>query len=597
MTRRYRRRGLTVAGFLAAVAIIAAGAWWVAFTSALDQLRERGEADLALAADRLTGQLQRVRDLAVVIADHPVLKPLVLGQGGDVAVADAQLQRFADRSVGQKLWLADASGWVLAASDRAAARFVGGTRAFERALDGALGTATGVDPDDGQRFYMFAAPVFSEAGPVAGAVLVRLNIAQVEWNWPSDPSPVFFTDAMGVVMVTNRPDLVLTVRSPGPAGALPDEVYAGAMLRPFPDRREWTVRSHDLWALEDRPDIPRRALHLSRELPTIGVAAEILVSLQPALRLAWLQAAVAAALCLAFGAMLFYIAERRRALSQRLEVEERANAELEARVAERTEALSLLNEDLRHEIEERHEAEAALRQAQAELVRAGKLSALGQMSAGLSHELNQPLMAIQSFAENGAILLERGKADKAGETLGRISDMAQRMARIIRNLRAFARQETAPASRVGLAAVVESTLELLGPRIADTGTRIDWKRPDFAAVVMGGEVRLSQVVLNLLSNAMDAMADVEAPVIRIRIEQDAETVRLVVHDSGPGISEPERIFDPFYTTKEVGGEGMGLGLSISYGLVQSFGGRLTGENAPGGGAVFTVELERAEELQ
>ena len=96
---------------------------------------------------------------------------------------------------------------------------------------------------------------------------------------------------------------------------------------------------------------------------------------------------------------------------------------------------------------------------------------------------------------------------------------------------------------------------------------------------------------------MDAMADVEAPVIRIRIEQDAATVRLVVHDSGPGISEPERIFDPFYTTKEVGGEGMGLGLSISYGLVQSFGGRLTGENAPGGGAVFTVELERAEELQ
>lgn len=586
-----------LAGFLLATAGFAAAVWWIAFAGALDQLEERGQADLSLAADRLTGELQRVRDVAVLNADHPALVPLVLGTGGDVAEASRLLQRVADRSGAGRLWLADDTGRVLAASDRFAPRHVGGSPAFRRALDGALGSEHGVEPDSASRFFAFAAPVFSPAGPVAGALMVQVSVDAVEWNWPSDPSPVFFTDNLGVVFVSNRSDLILTVRSPRPDGAIPDQVYAGAILSAFPARQAQNVQGHDLWRLGESPYLPRHALHLMQARPVIGMTAEIIVDLAPALRLATLQAAVAAALCLAFGALLFNLTERRRALAEKLDVEEQANAALEARVAERTEALSALNADLRREVGERREAEAALKRAQADLVQAGKLSALGQMSAGISHELNQPLMAIQSFAENGAIFVERGKPERAAENLTRIQDMAQRMGRIIRNLRAFARQETEPARRVGLAAVVEGALDMLATRIAQSGTVIDWQRPGQPAVAMGGEVRLTQVVVNLISNAIDAMEGCEEKRVTLRIVPDPARgiLCLTVQDTGPGIAEPDRIFDPFYSTKDVGEEGMGLGLSISYGLVQGFGGTLSGRNAVEGGALFTLELEEARQ--
>jgi two-component system C4-dicarboxylate transport sensor histidine kinase DctB len=300
--------------------------------------------------------------------------------------------------------------------------------------------------------------------------------------------------------------------------------------------------------------------------------------------LALLQGAVAGLILLAFGAVVFWATERRRVLA-------RANATLENRVAERTAELSGTNMALRREVSERQEAEAALKRAQAELVQAGKLSALGQMSAGLSHELNQPLMAIRQFAENGTLLLERGKADKAGQNLGRISELAGRMGRIIRNLRAFARQESEPARRVDLGQVVATALEMTEARLAKDGVTLHWTPPGAPVWAMAGEVRLAQVLVNLISNGADAMGSSDRRELTIRIEDDDKPL-IRVRDTGPGIAQPERIFDPFYSTKEVGAaEGMGLGLSISYGLVQSFGGAIRGRNLEDGGAEFTVQLE------
>ena len=321
---------------------------------------------------------------------------------------------------------------------------------------------------------------------------------------------------------------------------------------------------------------------------------EALVDIAPAMILASWQALVTAALGLAIGAFILGLMDRRQRLAERLEIEAAANARLEKRVQERTSALSDANLALRREVDERIAAEEALKRAQDDLVQAGKLSALGQMSAGISHELNQPLMAITSFAENGAAFLQRDRPERAAENLGRISEMAKRMGRIIRNLRAFARQEEQPVRPVDLGAVVEAVLLLSEGRIKREGVVLDWAPPEPPVMVRGGEVRLQQVVMNLVSNAMDAMEDREEKRLGVTIEGGA-LVRLRVSDTGCGIDSTEKIFDPFYSTKEVGhSEGMGLGLSISYGIVQSFGGAIRGANRPEGGAVFTVELERAE---
>lgn len=560
---------------LAALTIVA-GVWWFAFTSALDQLETRGRSDLALASDRLTGQLQRFRELSVLLADHPTLTPVVL-QGAEAAAAEARLLEMADKTGSLALLVAAGDGKVLAASGPVSGAILNTIAlrpSFRRAMHGALGTEHWVEADSGQRIFAFAAPILQPAGAARGAVMVQVDIEALEAQTPTQASPVYFRDARGLIFVTNRSELILTSFSP----------HAGGRYTTVRDRM---VNGHEIWSLDLGPYLPEHALHLTQPLPVIGMTSEILLDLAPVFWIANLQAMVAAAFCLAFGAMLYVAA-------QRLRTEAANTLALEARVQDRTQELSLLNADLLREIAERKEAETALTRAQAELVQAGKLSALGQMSAGISHELNQPLMAIQSFAENGEILLERGKPEAARENLGKIGELANRMGRIIRNLRAFARQETVLVSDVDLLKVIAAALEIARPKIDQADVAVDWTPPPGAIMVRGGEVRLQQVVMNLLSNAVDAMEASDRKEIEIRVLQ-ANPVTISIRDTGPGIDDAEKIFDPFYSTKKVGeAAGMGLGLSISYGVVQSFGGAIRGRNHPKGGAIFTVELTPAQ---
>lgn len=562
------RHAAVLAVFLVLTAGVTGGVWWRALTDALSRLEERGHADLALAGDRLLGQLQRYREMTVLMADHPEVQRLARDPARPPGAVDALLQRTADMTRSDELMLTDAAGRVLAASGPGKGTDRSATPYFERAMQGALGFHHEIDPVTGRRFFVYAAPVFSPEGPVAGALISRIDTEAVEVIWRGEPMIVFFTDRDGVAFVSNRDELILVRLALLPGGA------ADNLLR----REERVLGRHVVWDLDGGPYLPAHALHLTRDLPVIGMTGEALVDIDPAQRQALLQALVAALFCLGLGAVFYALMERRRALAVQLAAEAEANARLETRVTERTRELS--------------EANDQLRRAQAELVQAGKLSALGQMSAGISHELNQPLMAIQSYAENAGLFLEREEPARAAENLGRISDLARRMGRIIRNLRAFARQENEGMSDVDLVAVVAAALELTEARLRTASVRVDWTPPARPVAVRGGEVRLQQVLVNLISNAADAMEG--GGTVSIRIDRAGGRVRLSVADTGPGIAEPERIFDPFYSTKEVGAsEGMGLGLSISYGIVQSFGGTIAGRNRAGGGAEFTVDLAAA----
>jgi two-component system C4-dicarboxylate transport sensor histidine kinase DctB len=585
------RRTIAALAYLIAVTAAALGVFWFSFTSDMEKLAQRGEADLSVASDRLVGQLQLYRELAVLLSDHPRLTDLMAGRGNAVLATEV-LQRTADRTGSLEILAVTPGGQVLASSGdgTVSPRAPYLLRAVQ---DGALGIWHGVDPETGQRIFTYAAPVFAATGPVIGAVVVRVDVGAIEAEWRGDAMMVAFTDAAGVIFVSNRSELVFIAREI-PAPDL-EGAYRGVDLRPIPDIRTIDLPTGEVWRLDAGRYVPRTALHLVRPLPVIGMTGEGLVDVAPALRLAASQALVVAAAGLVVGALLLTLSVRRNALAQRLTLEAAANARLERRVQARTAELSATNRALRREVDERKAAEQALKRAQSDLIQAGKLSALGQMSAGISHELNQPLMAISSFAENGAAFLERGKPKRAAENLVRISDLARRMGRIIRNLRAFARQEVQPVRPVDLRAVVEAVLDLSNGRLKRSGVRLDWQAPAGPVLASGGEVRLQQVVMNLVSNAIDAMEGCETKVLSIRLEPGAP-VKLSVADTGTGIVAPDRIFDPFYTTKEVGhSEGMGLGLSISYGIVQSFGGVIRGSNRPGGGAEFMLELQPAEQ--
>ncbi|MDC0012143.1 ATP-binding protein [Octadecabacter sp.] len=569
MLNALKLRILAVVAFLVAVAVLSLGVGWFGYMSALDQLEQRGRSDLALASDRLTGELGRYRELAVLLADHPVVAATLAGDRGDAA---ALLRETADKTGSLDILVVSQMGRELASASASGAENHASQPYFTRASDGAIGLYHLVHDRYGQRTFLFAAPVFSDAGPVSGAVIVVVNIDAVEAVWRGARPTVFFTDELGVAFISNRSELLFMARDLVDPPRTSTVDYNADILRPFMTHTVQNQQGRAVWSVEGQRYVPRTALHLTLPLPVIQMTGEALMDVVPARTFARLQAGAAAAICLAFGAMLFLATERRRTLAD-------ANIRLEAAVEART---------------------AELTKAQSDLVQAGKLSALGQMSAGISHELNQPLMAIRSYAENAEAFLERGKTDIAGQNLGRIAELARRMGRIIRNLRAFAKQESEGMTDVDLASVIAAVLEITQARARAGGVDIIWDAPETPITVRGGEVRLQQVVLNLVTNAMDAM---EGQTFTQRIEIDTDRsgarVDLYVRDTGPGLSEPDRIFDPFYSTKQVtsdgtGQDGMGLGLSISYGLVQSFGGIIRGRNHPAGGAVFTVTLDAAD---
>ncbi|MCV2869849.1 ATP-binding protein [Defluviimonas sp. WL0002] len=567
------RRLMLIPAYVLASALLAYGVWLHAYAGELSRLADRGQADLVLAGDRLTGELRRYRELAVLLADHPAILARAEGEGDQDAV-EALFLRSADKTGAMDISLVAPGGRVLAASTGVAAYrapYVG------RAFQGALGFSHAVDAGQGRRAFAYAAPVHAE-GRIPAAVVVRIGTERVEATWRGDPLTVFFTDDENVVFVASREELVLRRRTAG--GGSPPGYPEGA-LRDFIPHETRVVAGYEIWNLQGGPYLPAEAIHLARPFPVVELVAEALIDTAPAWRQATLLSFVAGAVALGLGAVVFALVERRRALALKLAAEAEANAKLEARVEERTRALS--------------EANQQLRQTQAELVQAGKLSALGQMSAGISHELNQPLMAIRSYAENAGLFLQREEPARAADNLARISELARRMGRIIKNLRAFARQESEAIGNVDLVGVVDAALELTEAKLRGAGVALHWQPPAQSVMVRGGEVRLQQVAVNLLSNAADALQGQPDGVISIGIVRDGGRIRLSVADNGPGIVEPERIFDPFYSTKEVGhSEGMGLGLSISYGIVHSFGGAIAGRNRAEGGAEFTVELDAAE---
>jgi len=295
--------------------------------------------------------------------------------------------------------------------------------------------------------------------------------------------------------------------------------------------------------------------------------------------------------------LLLYLDQRRRAISARLKAREalqQAHDELERKVMERTTDLVSTNLQLTREITERQRAEQVLREAQDGLVQAGKMAVLGQMSAGITHELNQPLAALRTLSDNARVLLAKSRPEEVSANLALISELTERMGKITGQLKAFARKSPSRLEPVSVRRAIANALSLLERRLTSEGVVITQSLPPHEVEVRGDGNRLEQVLVNLLVNAQDAMQG--APVRRVEfiVREQGERVLIVVRDTGSGIPEEllPRLFEPFVTTKE-SGAGLGLGLAISAGIIRDFGGTLVAANRPDGGAEFTIDLASA----
>ncbi len=259
---------------------------------------------------------------------------------------------------------------------------------------------------------------------------------------------------------------------------------------------------------------------------------------------------------------------------------------LEQRVQERTQALLGANDRLRTEIEQHQHT-------QDELVQTAKLAVLGELSAGINHELNQPMTAIRAYADNAQQFLTLNRTERVQQNLKEIAGLTERMAKIIAPLKVFSRKSSGQAEPVSLKEVRKGAMSILYGQLQSERVTVEWPEQLDELFVMGDMVRLEQVMVNLLSNGIQAMSGCGDKRIEIGCQVASGRVELAIRDYGPGIDPAElnKVFEPFFTTKSAG-EGLGLGLSISHRIVDSLGGRLSAANHPDGGACFRLSLQQ-----
>jgi two-component system C4-dicarboxylate transport sensor histidine kinase DctB len=553
----------------------------------------------------LKGALQRYEPLPSLIAERPSLVALLKSPTDPELLkrVNEDLRLSAYRLKASDVYVMDVSGMTLAASSyQKELSFVGRSFAyrpyFTQALEGGTGRFFALGTTSGERGYFFAAPI-EDNERVIGVVAVKFTVDGFEQAWRNADHQIIVSDLRGVVFMASRPDWHFRTLRPLTRTEIAEiqanRQYPADGLVPLVNTVKPLTEDLNLIKIEDEPS-GYRYISSSEYISDAGWNVRILVSATRARTQAF-----AAVLILVLGIMLiglavaFYI-QRRAQLLERLLTQQAAQEQLEVRVEERTADLNRTNAQLLEEVAERKAAETRLRKTQTELVQAGKLAALGQMSAALSHEFNQPLAAVKSYAENALKLLERNRTPETRENISRISEMADRMASISKHLRNFARRPMEKVRPVPLVQIVNDAIGLLQPRLRGSGAKLNFSQPDEEVWVMGGHIRLQQVVVNLLTNALDAMKDRQPAQIDIALQTDADTCVLSVRDYGTGVSEEEmgQVFDPFFTTKQPG-EGMGLGLSISYNIVKDFGGTLRVSNHDEGGAVFAIDLVLAEE--
>ncbi|GHS79170.1 two-component sensor histidine kinase [Pseudomonas sp. PAGU 2196] len=574
---RALRLGLIVLFILLGTALSAGWAMHQAKRQAMADDAQRASQQLGLYANALHTLIERYRALPAVLALDPELIAALRGPVSE-PVQDAlnrKLERINGAANSSTLELLDRTGLAIAASNwRLPSSYVGSNYGFRPYFKQTRSQGSGrfyaVGVTSGVPGYFLASAVNDEHGRFLGAMVVKLEFPELEREWRQGNDILLVSDARGITFIANQDGWRYRELQPL-SGADRAEL---AETRQYDKQPLVPLQHQVLTRFADNSHLARVqgpegvAEYLWERLPLQGEDWTLHLLRKPQVAADGRNAALGAAavwLSLVFAALF---------VSQRLRL---------ARLRQRS------REALKRQVEERTRE---LRTAQEGLVQSAKLAALGQMSAAMAHEINQPLTTQRMQLETLRLLLDHGRYDEARRALEPLEQMLTRMAALTSHLKTFARNSPVGLrERLDLAGVVDQALHLLDTRIRSEGVEVALylARP---AWVRGDAIRLEQVLINLLRNALDAMADKRYKRLEIRIELDHDKWRLSVLDSGGGIAEEHlaKVFDPFFTTKPVG-EGLGLGLAISYGIVHEAGGQLQAENLPGG-ARLSLTLPR-----
>jgi two-component system C4-dicarboxylate transport sensor histidine kinase DctB len=571
-------------------------------SQALAGLAGQSRIDASLKASLLRAVVERQRALPLVLADDAAIRGALLSP--DMQSLDRinrKLEALATSAEAAVIYLIDRSGVAVAASNwQEPTSFVGNDYAFRdyfrlAVRDGmaehfAMGTVS-------KRPGLYISRRVDGPGGPLGVIVAKLEFDGVEADWQASGKPAYVTDRRGIVLITSLPSWRFMTTKPIAEDRLApireSLQFGDAPLLPLPFRK-----------IEARPDgsstldalLPGDStaafLRVETMVPSTNWRLEQLSPLNAPLaagaREAQLLTLAALVPLLALAALLL---RRRQVVAMRSAEERLARNALEASVEERTRDLRMARDRLETEIADHRQTTEKLQAVQQDLVQANRLAILGQVAAGVAHEINQPVATIRAYADNARTFLHRGQTITAAENMESIAELTERVGAITDELRRFARKGHFAAGPTAMKEVVEGALMLLRSRFAGRMDAIRIDLPPDGLQALGNRIRLEQVLINLLQNALEAIGDSEDGAIQVRCEEAAGGIALTVADNGPGIAADvrEELFTPFNTSKE---DGLGLGLAISKEIVSDYGGTIEVESSPSG-TTFTVNLKKA----
>ena len=530
--------------------------------------RTEAERELSLYSGRLISELQRI---SVV----PLLLSRDTGLISDINTKDYQLtsQRlitFSDEIRVKSITLLERFGRIVASSDRSdLGQNLRGQNFFFNAMRQSGTVFTISDNEKGRRSFFYSRKLESQ-GKVLGVIVVEVGLDNLFTTWSANDATIMVTNSKGIVVLSTDQDF------------LNQSLETALLAQPTLTALERAIRATGDWnGTEVDAYIEDQALYrLDTAIPFQGWRLTYLTPFQSVREKVNGVLAIgitALALLIALG---FYFLSRRATRQSFLFKAE-------------SEELRALNDRLSNEITQRERAERNLQVAEASLEQSSKLAALGEMSAAVSHELNQPLAAMRTYLAAAKLLLSRRRSDEALSSFQRIDDLIGRMGTITQQLKSYSRKGSDDLIPVDFISSINTSIAMMAPQLGQQAVEITKSLPDTPVSVLADPVRLEQVVINLLRNALDAMKGQTERYLQISLTA-GEMATLTIQDNGPGIENLDEMFEPFFTTKKPG-EGVGLGLAISSSIAKDLDGRLFARNVSPRGAVFEFQLPQIVE--
>lgn len=580
------------------------------------KLRQDAHNALGIYAANLAGELEKYETLPQVLANFPLFGYMLENAERPDLIEESnrKLTHFNTLAGALNTYLINAEGIIIASSNwEQPDSFIGEDLNFRpyftEARDNGTAGYFALGTTSGKRGYYFSSAVNND-GEFLGVMVVKVDMANLEAAWRQGTEKVIVTDEDGMVFISAIDGWLYRTLT-----QLDDETtdrilesrrYASISPSPLPiqTRKQIDPHVHELAMLDEHSGDTLRYLQHSVPMAKWGWVLHSLSDLAPVRvnvqRVILTSTSLTLLLCAGYVIWL----TRRQARLDRIRVEHEMNTrlkaindQLESEVRARTHALTATNQQLRDEVRERQLAQTELQAAQEQLVQTAKMAAIGQMASSINHELNQPLSAIRTFADNAGQFLQQQRYEAVDQNLGLIANMSDRMGAIMQHLKSFSRKASDELEAVAVNLVIDDTLAVMDPAIRRLSVRLNFARPEQTCVALAEPIRLQQVLTNLLQNALDSVSDQTGGEVTVSLRCDDDTVIVSVEDNGSGMDEQTlaQIYEPFFTTKPAG-RGLGLGLSISFAIVSDFGGRLLASNLDAGGARFEVHLRRTKPL-